>query len=204
MSESFRWDLAKDGDPVEVERIVEKYYRVAYKIAHWWAKSGKIEESEALGLANIAIMKCINKGTYDESRGVKFSSYLGSAVHNEIRMFLRKDRKMKERTCFSLDQPLMNADGDTDSITYGDTMTNDITLEDEFNDKYMLEDALEILHDASDEMTDVEIHCINLHLNGLSIKEISGRLGFSQSYIRKVFISFQDKLKEHRYKMDFS
>ena len=67
------WSLVREGNEEEIERLVVKYYKVAYKIAHWWARTGQIEESEAVGLANIAIMKCIYKGSFDETRGIKFS-----------------------------------------------------------------------------------------------------------------------------------
>ena len=196
------WDLVKSGDKDEIEKTVEKYYKVAYKIAHWWARTGQIEESEAVGLANIAIMKCITRGTYDETRGVKFSSYLGSAVHNEIRMFLRKERKVRSHVILSLDQPLLLSNHyglSSDShepLTYGDTMLDSKTLEDVMEDTMLFEDAYQTLRETSETMSNVELKCVVMFLIGHSVKDISKSLRFSQSYTRKILGSAQDKLKK--------
>jgi RNA polymerase sigma factor (sigma-70 family) len=195
------WDLVKNGDKDEVEKTVEKYYKVGYKIAHWWARTGSIEESEAIGLANIAIMKCITKGSYDETRGVAFSSYLGAAVHNEIRMFLRKERKIRANVALSLDQPLFiqnrhkASEDPYELLTYGDTMLDSMTLEDVMEDKILLEDAHQILVETSNDMSMAELRCIIMYLLGASVKEISNSLKRSQNHSRKILGSAQEKLR---------
>lgn len=201
------WSLVREGNEEEIERLVVKYYKVAYKIAHWWARTGQIEESEAVGLANIAIMKCIYKGSFDETREIKFSSYLGSAVHNEIRMFLRKERKNRDNVSFSLDQPLAVKGGhrsgrnrtskdSLDSLTYGDAVLDTITLEDSMEDTFLYEDAHDVLVEAADEMSQQELRCVILYLLGLSIRQTSSSLGRSQNHTRKVLASAMTKLKD--------
>ena len=199
MTQEEKWDKAKDGDKEEIRHIVEKYYKVAYKIAHWWAKTGRIEESEAVGLANIAIMKCVRKGYYDETRGIKFTSYLGSAVHNEIRMFLRKERKERGRVSFSLDEPLATVESNNGEqiTTYGEVLQDECTLEQMLEDKFEFEDAYVALHEVSEYLTDAELTCLILYLIGTPMKEISRNLGYSQSYSRKILSSAQNKLREH-------
>lgn len=199
------WELARQGDQDQIELIVHKYYKVGYKIAHKWARTGQIEESEAVGLANIAIMKCITKGTFDETRGIKFTSYLGTAVHNEIRMFLRKERRIRDRNSFSLDQPLAadrthnGKNGSTvEHLSYADIMVDPITIESQLEDQFLLEDALQVLDCTIDNLTDLELKCLSLSLSGLTIKELSFEINYSPNYTRKVLNSAQDKLKEQR------
>jgi len=204
------WELARQGDKDEIDRIVTKYYKVGYKIAHKWARTGQIEESEAVGLANIAIMKCVTKGTFDETRGIKFTSYLGTAVHNEIRMFLRKERRNRQRSAFSLDQPMSvdvqgfgrnNGSGGspTEDLDYASTI-EDIgsSVEDCLEDQFLLEDAIQILDETICYLTDLEIKCLSLHLSGKPIKELSLEIGYSPNYTRKVLYSAQEKLKEQK------
>ena len=198
MPQEEQWNKAKDGDKEEIRLIVEKYYKVAYKIAHWWAKTGRIEDSEAIGLSNIALMKCIRKGYYDPERHIKFTSYLGSAVHNEIRMFLRKERKERGRISFSLDEPLVTVDNDGEQITtYGEVLQDGCTFEQMLEDKFEFEDAYVNLHEVSEYLTEAELTCLILHLIGTPMKEISRNLDYSQSYSRKILSSAQRKLKEH-------
>ena len=199
------WELARQGDQDQIDLIVHKYYKVGYKIAHKWARSGQIEESEAIGLANIAIMKCIKKGTFDETRGIKFTSYLGTAVHNEIRMFLRKERRVRDRNSFSLDQPFLSdvfansRNGSfTENLTYSDIMVDPVTIESQLEDQFLLEDALQILDITIEHLTELELKCLSLYLSGLTIKELSIEINYSPNYTRKVLNSAQDKLKEAR------
>ena len=195
------WEAARRGDQAEIDKIVTKYYKVGYKIAHKWARTGQIEESEAIGLANIAIMKCVTKGTFDETRGINFTSYLGTAVHNEIRMFLRKERRIKERSAFSLDQPLgcdtrKHGNGEVENLTYADTLVDGETLEQGLEEQYEIEDALDSLDAAIEVFTDLELKCMSLYLSGLNMKELGKKIGCSNNYTRKLLDSAQAKLKE--------
>lgn len=198
------WEAARRGDKAEIDKIVAKYYKVAYKIAHKWARSGQIEESEALGLANIAIMKCVTKGTFDETRGIKFTSYLGSAVHNEIRMFLRKERRVRSKNVFSLDQPLpydirKNGNSHVENLTYADIMLDEETLEEQLEEQFSIEDALQSLDAAMDVYTDLELRCMSLYLTGMTMKKVSQQIGCSQNFTRKLLQSAHEKLREqHR------
>ena len=188
---------AKAGNCIEIEKIVTQYYKVAYKIAHNWARSGLIDESEALSLANIAIMKCIRNGSYDPGRETKFTSYLGSAVHNEIRMHLRKERRRRKRISFSFDEVLEtdNVKGE-EPLFYGDALIDTLSLEEQLQDKFLLEEAVTALKDAKPNMKPVELKCFLLHLQGLNVREISEEVEFSQSYTRKILYSAQDKIKD--------
>ncbi len=212
MADTICWDAVRRGDKTERDNAVEKYYLVAYKIAHWWARSGQIEESEAIGLANIAIMKCITKGTFDENRNINFSTYLGSAVHNEIRMFLRKERKHREKNRFSLDQTVQKSEltsvfDMTDRnlpsmMTYGSLISDVMSVEDQVEESFLVGDSLKVFKEASKTMTDNELRCISFHLSGYSIRNISTIMKLSQSYTRKLLGSAQQKLKREALKKD--
>ena len=196
LTREFNWELAQQGDLAEIERIVEKYYKVAYKIAHWWAKSGQIEDSEAIGLANIAIMKCIRKGTYDETRGIKFTSYLASAVNNEIRMFLRKERRIRDKINKSLDQPLQSNELDyLGNLTYGDTIADPDTLESLFEEECLVKEAITALQIVTEDMPHFDRICLSLHLKGYSVKKISQQLGYPQGKVRSSVGSTRHKLR---------
>ena len=198
------WKLIKAGNKREIEKIVEQYYRVAYKVAHWWAKTGKIEESEAIGLANIALMKCVTRCTFDEDRGIQFSTYLGTAVNNEIRMYLRKDRKRKSNVSVSLDQPLPQYGSfcPYENVTYGDSILDEVTLEDSLEDKILFDEAYTVLHEAAEDMTDVELRCLVMLLLGSSVKDISISISKSQNHTRKILHSAQHKLREKHHNIN--
>ncbi len=190
------WDKIRAKDKQEIEQAVTKYYKVGYLIAHKWAKGGHLEESEALGLSHLALMKCLDKATYDETRNVKFSSYLGNAVHNEIRMYLRKDRRMKAKiSSMSLDQLMPT---DDENLTYGDLLIQSLSLEEELEDKFLLEEANQILKEVAKGMTIPELKCLFLYLEGTPIKNIGKKIGVSESHGHTILYSIQDRLRKKR------
>lgn len=191
--DSICWSKVRAGDKEEIEKAVKRHYKIGYKIAHKWAKNGHIEESEALGLSHIALMKCIDKGTYDETKNITFSAYFGMAVHNEIRMFLRKEKVRKNRASYSLDQ-IMNVEDE--NLTYGDLMLSTDTVEDQLEEKYILEDAYEILKMAVEAMTVLELQCFLLYLEGNTPKSISKEKDIPESLSKSLIDSAHIKLQK--------
>lgn len=149
-------------------------------------------------------MKCIRKGFFDEKKGYKFTSYLCSAVNNEIRMFLRKDRQEKSKLAFSMDQPLplngpAGSNDDKTLLTYGDAFIDDNAIEDTLEDQFLLEEAQGILCKVLPELNEVEFDCFMLYINGCPPKNIGAELGFSKNYPHKILAGVKAKFREKLY-----
>ena len=197
--EAYIRDGAKNGDEEMIDQLVRLYYKAAYKIAHRWAKSGKIEESEALSLANIAIMKCVRNGNYDETKKTKYVTYLCTAVHNEIRMFLRKEKRYRKKILYSIDEPVISEhDHFGDGMDYANAseMASPGTVEEEVEERMTLEEAVSVLNEAEKYMTRPERIALIMHLNGRSVRDISKKLDCSDTYSRSSLNKAKEKLKE--------
>ena len=155
-----------------------------------------IEADEAISLSLVALMKCIN-GNFDPKKG-KFTTYLGKAVDNEIRMWLRTENKHRERTLPLEECRFVDIDGNEmswlDSIE--STMPGPDTRLDE---KETLEEAIEIFEQASTRMSEKERRCLYLAIvEGLTHAEIGEVVGISQSYTCRLLQSARQKLEREK------
>lgn len=191
-----KWEEAKRGDADEVERIVEKYYRLAFKVAYKWVKADVIEADEAISLSLLALMKCIN-GNFDPKKG-KFSTYLGKAVDNEIRMWLRTENEHRERTLPLEECRFVDTDGN--EMSWLDSIESTMPGPDaRLDEKETLEEALEIFEQALARMSEKERRCLYLAIvEDLTHAEIGKVVGVSQSYTSRLLQSARKKLEREK------
>lgn len=197
MSGVFDWKGAKCGNVDEIDKIVKQYYRLAFKIAHKWVGTKKIEHDEAISLSLLALMKCIH-GNFNPERG-EFTAYLGAAVDNEIRMFLRTESK-HSRVC-SYDAYVF-LDNDGNEVTWLEVLESDLPGPDErLDEEESLQEAFEILILAAQQMSEKEWACFSLAvLQNLTYAEISAEVGISISYTSKLLRSARKKLAIEKHK----
>jgi len=186
MSAKIDWELAQNGCEVTIEEIVEKYYRVAYKIALKWTGNGVIDYEDALGLASVALMKCIYSKKYDPDKA-EFTTYLGRAVDNEVRMFLRKENR--HRKCLSYDTVSQLGES---SIVYEFDVENP---EEIFEEMEMTTEAYEILQLAKKLMAPLEYASFMYYLTGVPQWVIAEEIDLSQSYVSRLITKAREKLQ---------
>lgn len=190
------WELVNQGDEQEIKKVVEKYKKLAYKIAHRWAKTSDIESEDAVGKANEVLMRCISKGGFDDSLG-DFTSYLSMAVENEFRIWYRK-RTTKDSI-------------NTEAASLDKDMVDDMGLKDFIKDRsYQPERIAESFDVASrvllmlvkelQMMSGLEKASYIMFIKGYTQKEIANTLGFSQSYISRIINNCNERIKDRYWK----
>lgn len=85
---------------------VEEHLGLANMVAHKYCNTG-IEYEELQGTAYLGLVKASQ--SYDDTRGVKFTTYASHVIHNEILMYLRKARR--QRGVQSYDTQIADQDG---------------------------------------------------------------------------------------------
>jgi RNA polymerase sigma-B factor len=80
------WALAADGDPGARERLVERYMRLALKLARRYAGTSEpLEDLEQV--ACLGLLRAIDR--YDRSRGTTFSTFAVPTILGELRRHFR-------------------------------------------------------------------------------------------------------------------
>lgn len=131
----------------------------------------------AIGLCKAAI-------TYDESRGVKFSTYAYVVMENEIRQIKRKERRQ------------VQAEESLGTAFYGELTIED-TVKDpnDFVDDVVFSDTIvDVLRSRCDRDRLV----IDLIMNqGYSQKKAAGEVGISQPQACRIYKSFINSILKH-------
>lgn len=181
------FDKAKNGDSECIELLVEQYARLAYSIAHDWVRKGVIPVEEAISEANVALIQCI-RGSYDAKKG-KFTSYLARAVDNQIRMYLRHERK--EQQIEYVDSSVVTEDGNILDViaTLRDTS---VSVED------LVERELMVAHikKTMEALPGYEAECLWLRAEGKTCKQIAEQLGISPSYVSRLSLTAVEKIRK--------
>lgn len=183
------FELAKQGDKHSIELLVEQYYRLAYSIAYEWIRKGAIPKDEGISEANLALMNCI-RGNFDPDKG-DFTSYLVKAVDNQIRMYLRREKR--DRMIDYVDGVIKIEDEELDVVD--GLIDEDYSIEDIVESSMMVSNVLDILeNDAS--IKAKEVACLMLRMEGRTCDEIAEMLDMSQSYVSRLSKSAVDKVKK--------
>ena len=127
----------------------------------------------AIGLCKAAI-------TYDSSKSVKFATYAGVCIENEIKIELRKQKKY---SVYSLDRTFSSTLDGTGEIAFGENLTTGLSAYDEIL-PYQLDEILNAW----------EYKLIALILEGYTQVEIGNIIGISQAQVSRMFSKIKQKL----------
>ena len=144
-------------------------YNIIYKY-HW-----ELEETYDL----CAIGLCRAAMTYDDTKGVKFSSYAYICMRNEVMNQFRKSQAQKRNVLLqSLDANIV----DTEVCTLHDIVSNGLSAEDEL-----------VLLNIND-LNKKELKAVKLASAGHNTTEIGRIMNISQSYVSRLLTKAQNKL----------
>ena len=160
-------------------KLVENNIPLIYHIAKRYP-SFPIEEE--IGRLHIALCKAVL--TFDVGKKIKFSTYAGTVITNEIFMYFRYMNKPINRNVTSIYTELSGHE-DYDSPTQIiDTLSSG-----------NLEDTI-IHFDLKKELTEMEYNVCMLASEGYKQKIIAEKLNISQSYASRLLKSAEKKLKK--------
>lgn len=183
--------LKEQGNKEAKEKLIEHNLRLVVFLAKKYENTG-IDLEDLVSIGSIGLIKGIN--TFSKDKNIKLATYISRCIDNEILMYLRKNKKIKQEV--SIDQPL-SYDVDGNELHLEDIIGTDKDLiskniEEENDKKLMLKEILNL------KPRDREIMVLRYGLLGndeFTQKEVAEKLGISQSYISRIEKKVIKKLK---------
>lgn len=119
----------------EYIKLYEQFKPMIIKLVNKWSRIGVIEYDDLMQIALLALMEAYK--TYDEKRGMKFSTY----VYNTIEYRIRKEiyltnKKNKRYKTVSIYSTIESSEGDT--IELIDLIADELDLQEEIQNKLMI------------------------------------------------------------------
>lgn len=163
-------------------------------LVHHILKSYQFNPNDYDDLAQIGMIGLIKAVvTFDENRKITFATYASKVIHNELRMYFRRNKKTLQNTSINT---VLNQDFNGEEMTLEDILFDERTTGFEENI----------------EKTQMVNYCITLILNCFSNRDamillyatanvnqrkIGEKLGISQSYVSRKIERLRNMLKEY-------
>lgn len=119
----------------EYMKLYEQFKPMIIKLCNKWSRIGVIEYDELMQIALLALMEAYK--TYDEKRGMKFSTYAYNTIEYRIRKEIYlTNKKNKRYKTVSIYSTIESSEGDT--IELINLIADDLDLEEEIQNKLMI------------------------------------------------------------------
>lgn len=154
-----------------VAHIIKKYY------------SSQSDQDDLVSIGTIGLIKAVN--TFDNSKGIRLSSYAARCIENEVLMFFRNGKKSAQDV--SMNEPI-DTDKEGNTLTLMDVMSTEDNIVDNLDIKIKSEQLKKYLVEV---LTPRERIIIELRygLNGnqpLTQREVAQKLKISRSYVSRI------------------
>lgn len=161
--------------------LVEHNLRLVAHVVRKYESSGEDME-DLISIGTIGLIKAIK--TYNEERGVKLATYSARCIENEVLMYLRNTRKLKQEV--SIYEPI-GYDKEGNEISLLDVLTTD----NEIIDVVEMKMQEEKVRDKIGLLTRRERQVIEMRyglFNGLkeTQRDIAKKMGISRSYVSRI------------------
>lgn len=166
------------SDKSAVNALVMRYSKLVWIKSRIYAKtSADSDDYNQEGL--MSLLKAVS--TFDESRGVKFSTYAETCVNNSMRNLYAKISR--SQTAESIE------DSEADEEFTDDTNPETIYLNKEF--------FSELFHSMDKLLSATEKKVFELVIQGLSYKETAEMLGISEKSVDNAMLRARTKIRRH-------
>ena len=171
--------------------LIERNLRL---VAHVCKKylSSNVSQEDLISIGTIGLIKGIN--SFDDTKGVRLSTYVARCIDNEILMYLRSTKKLGSE--IFLEEPI-GKDKDDNTVTLKEILENrDKSIEEIIDIKFKIK---KIYKKMKEVLKDREKLILELRfgLNGDKPKtqnQIAKMLGISRSYVSRIETKAINKL----------
>lgn len=179
----------KNGDLEAKNEIIKHNLRFVIYIVEMHFKNTGFDKEDLVSIGTETLIKAVD--TYDVSKNIKFTTYAGRYIKNDILLFLNNNKKYL--TNISLDTPLY----DDNNLTWGDTLKdNQINIELDYADKDELNYYKSIILEAIDLLNARERQIINyFYYYNMTQRQIAAKLSLSRRRVYQIQRNAIKKLK---------
>lgn len=167
------------GDEGVKSQLIERNLRLVVYIARRFENTG-VGIEDLISIGTIGLIKAAN--TFDNSKGIRFSSYAARCIENEVLMFFRSSKKNAQD--ISMNEPI-DKDKDGNVLTLMDVMATEDSICDELDSRIKSEQLRRYIRECLT-VREMEILTMRYGLDGrspLTQREVASKMDISRSYV---------------------
>lgn len=183
----------------EKNQLAEENMRLVHYVANKF-RNTKLMYDDLYGAALLGFTKALN--AYDSERGAKFSTFAVNCMKNEIRFFLRKERRQSDNTVsYNL---VLSQDKNGNDFELYDILRDKTDENSDVQEAIIMEEDRKATLEAISKLSELEQYIINHRygLNGCEFKtqkEIAEEVNMSQANVSKIQKNCIKKIKKYLY-----
>lgn len=191
-----------EGDMDARNKLIEHNLRlVAYIVSKHFSDSK--EQEDLISIGTIGLIKAAE--TFDSSKEISFSTYAGTCIQNQIKMYFRKNKHKYSEVY--MNEPI-ETDKNGNEVTMADIFSDDTCVDDEVDLRINTEKLYKYINKSlSDREKLIISKRYGLNLDGaphkpMTQREVAKELKISRSYVSRIEKKAIDKLKKEFGKRD--
>lgn len=164
------------------DELIENNMKLAYMLANRYYKKfgGTIELDDLCSISLLALTKAAR--SYDETKGVAFSTFAYVCIKNEIIFYYRSNKKHKSVSL--------------STETAEDSILEDIIVNGNSSDEAIQQLEIDLLYKYINRLPEREKQVILLQLQGMTTKQIGAIFNCSQSRVSQLYYKALYKLRD--------
>lgn len=180
----------------EKNRMAEENLQLVHFVANKF-RNTRIDYDDLYGAAMFGFTKALN--SFDKDRGAKFSTYAVNCMKNEVRFFLRKERRQSDHNIsYNL---VLSTDKNGNDFELYNILADNSDGAKEVSDLLVRKENHEMILRAVSQLSELEQYIINHRygLNGCEFKtqkEIAAEINMSQANVSKIQKNCMKKIKK--------
>jgi RNA polymerase sporulation-specific sigma factor len=172
----------KNGDMGARNQLIEHNLRlVAHIIKKYYSNAN--DQDDLISIGTIGLIKAVD--TFDNSKGIRLSSYAARCIENEVLMFFRSGKKTAQD--ISMNEPI-DTDKDGNALTLMDTLAVEDNIIDNLDCKIKSEQLKNYIVEVLSPRERIIIE-LRYGLSGskpLAQRVVAEKLGISRSYVSRI------------------
>lgn len=189
------FEKCRNGDIQARNILIERNLRLVAHIAKkYYSSGGGADNDDIISVGTIGLIKAID--SFNPQTGVRFATYAGKCLQNEILMYFRARKKYAFETSLS---DAVEVDKDGNPLTYMDIIATEDTIADDIDFKIRSKKMLNAVNTVLDKRErEIIVYRYGLchEKKPLTQREVAQKLGISRSYVSRIEKSSLAKLRE--------
>ena len=185
------FEKMKKGDRMAREKLILHNMRLVAHLVKKYTGSDR-ENEDLISIGTIGLIKAID--SFDADNGVRFATYAGKCLQNEILMHFRAQKKCKNEVSIN---DTIDMDKDGNPLTYMDIICCEDSVADEVLTRVTSEKALALLDKCltpREKMIVVRRYGLD-NRESMTQRALAESLGISRSYVCRIEKAALEKLE---------
>lgn len=181
---------SKNGNQESFEILINYFKKYIYKLAHVFFIAGG-DMDDVIQHGYIGVYKAVH--SYDGNKNTACSPFIKMCIRREVQTAVRNGTRLKHSFLNESQRFECEVNNENTGIILADVIPDERIIEDDYINK----ERYGLLYKAIDSMTQIQRQCIQLHVRGYKVDDISKILNLNYKQVDNAIFRSKRYLKKN-------